>query len=140
MQINGEKIETTPGRILFNAELPDNVGFINETLGDKELRALISKVYCTYGPSVTVTMLDVIKNLGFRYATMFGATIGIDDILVPENKKTMIAAAGDEVAVIQEQYLTGVITQEERYNKVVEVWSKTNEDLTNEMMQKLGKR
>ena len=75
--------------------------------------------------------------MGFKYATLFGATIGIDDIIIPEIKSGMIEDANKEVAVIQNQYLTGVITQDERYNKVVEVWSKTNEDLTNEMMKEL---
>jgi DNA-directed RNA polymerase subunit beta' len=132
--INGEYVETTAGRVLLNEEMPPEVPFINEPLGDKELRRLISAVYQEQGPAVTVKMLDVIKSMGFRYATLFGATIGIDDIIVPESKPGMIDAANNEVLSIQNQYLTGVITQDERYNKVVEVWSKTNEDLTNEMM------
>ncbi|MFP4151641.1 MAG: DNA-directed RNA polymerase subunit beta' [Alkalispirochaeta sp.] len=132
--LDGEMVETTCGRILLNEEMPPEVPFVNESLGDKELRQLISSVYQKHGPAVTVKMLDVIKSMGFRYATLFGATIGIDDIIIPEVKKGMIERANAEVAAIQNQYLTGVITQDERYNKVVEVWSKTNEDLTNEMM------
>jgi len=135
--VNGERMTTTPGRVIFNEELPKEVGFVNETLGDKELRKLISRIYEKHGPFVTVKMLDVIKELGFRYSTLFGATIGIDDILVPTEKREMINGANQEVQTIQGQYLQGHITQEERYNRVVEVWSKTNEDLTKVMMSKL---
>ncbi|MFQ3620960.1 MAG: DNA-directed RNA polymerase subunit beta', partial [Spirochaetales bacterium] len=103
-------------------------------LGDKELKALIAKVYAEKGPYLTVQLLDALKDLGFKYATRFGATIGVEDILIPESKKVMIEKANAEVRAIQEQYLHGHITQEERYNRVIEVWSKTNEDLTAELM------
>lgn len=131
---NGESLETTPGRLILNQELPEEIEYVNEPMGDKELRTLIASVYAEKGPHVTVRMLDAIKSLGFRYATIFGATIGMDDILVPGEKKEMIGTANDEVSAIQKQYLQGHITNEERYNRVVEVWSKTNEDLTNVMM------
>lgn len=134
---DGRLVETTVGRILLNEELPREVDYVNYSMGDKELRALIGKVYANYGSAVTVVLLDVIKSMGFRYATLFGATIGIGDIIIPEIKRDMIAAANTEVESIQGQYLSGVITQEERYNKVVEVWSKTNDDLTNRMMENL---
>jgi DNA-directed RNA polymerase subunit beta' len=134
---NGEMIETTAGRLLLNMDLPDEIEYVNEAMGDKELRSLIAKVYADKGPHVTVRMLDAIKRMGFRYATLFGATIGIDDIKVPASKPEMIGAANQEVNAIQNQYLQGHITNEERYNRVVEVWSKTNEDLTNVMMTNL---
>ncbi len=134
---NGETIETTAGRLLLNMDLPEEIEYVNEALGDKELRNLISRVYAEKGPHVTVRMLDTIKRMGFRYATLFGATIGIDDIKVPTTKPEMIDAANTEVHAIQNQYLQGHITNEERYNRVVEVWSKTNEDLTNVMMTNL---
>jgi len=137
VRINGSYLETTPGRLILNEELPDEMEFINKTLGDKELKALIARVYADRGAHVTVRMLDAIKDLGFRYATFFGATIGLDDILVPEAKKDMIEKANSEVLSIHQQYQHGHITQEERYNRVVEVWSKMNEDLTNEMMRNL---
>ncbi len=137
VKIDGELVETTAGRILFNEAMPDEVAFVNRPLGDKELRLLISEAYGHYGPHTTVKMLDAVKDLGFRYATLFGATVGIDDIIVPETKPKMIDSANDEVMSIQNQYLQGHITNEERYNRVVEVWSKTNEDLTNVMMDQL---
>ncbi len=137
IRIDDEWVDTTAGRIILNDELPEEVSFINESMGDRELRRFISRVYVEQGPAVTVKMLDVIKNMGFKYATIFGATIGIDDIIIPEIKREMIEGANTEVSAIQNQYQSGVITQDERYNKVVEVWSKTNEDLTNEMMTNL---
>ena len=84
-------------------------------------------------------MLDAIKDMGFKYATFFGATIGMDDIVVPKEKYEHDREANKQVEAIQKQYLAGHITQEERYNRVVEVWSKTNEDLTAVMMKILEK-
>jgi DNA-directed RNA polymerase subunit beta' len=137
VRMKGEWIETTPGRLIFNDRMPEEVPFINRTLGDKELRKLIADCYTENGPAVVVKMLDSIKDLGFKYATIFGATIGLDDIVIPPEKKEMIEAANSEVHEIQNQYLQGHITHEERYNRVVEVWSKTNEDLTNVLMKTL---
>ncbi|HDQ15029.1 MAG TPA: DNA-directed RNA polymerase subunit beta', partial [Sediminispirochaeta sp.] len=130
----GEYVETSPGRVLFNEELPEEVGFVNRQLGDKELRELVGRTYQKHGPAVVVRMLDVIKDLGFRFATLFGATIGVDDVVIPDVKREMIDGANKRVLEIQNQYLQGHITQEERYNRVIEVWSKTNEELTNEVM------
>jgi len=130
-------IETTAGRLVFNEELPAEVPFINYELRDKELKALIEYVLKHKGPWITVKMLDAIKATGYKYATVFGATIGVDDIVVPKEKVEMIEKANKEVESIQKQYRQGHITQEERYNRVVEVWSKTNEDLTNIMMKTL---
>ncbi len=134
---DGQWLETTPGRIIFNASMPKEIGYINYALGDKELRNLVAKCYKDHGPFVTVEMLDQVKNLGFRYATVFGATIGMDDIIIPKDKPAMIDSANQKVEEIQQQYLQGHITQEERYNRVIEVWSKTNEDLTNVLMKTL---
>ncbi len=130
-------LDTTAGRILLNESMPAEVPYINYQMGDKELRALIEAIYKDRGPYVTVAMLDEIKSNGFRYATFFGATIGMDDIVVPPEKPEMIEAANKQVDSIQKQYLAGHITQEERYNRVVEVWSKTNEELTAVMMKGL---
>ncbi len=133
----GEVIKTTAGRVIFNDAMPKVIGYQNYCLGDKELRALVGKTLSQHTNSVAVEMLDAIKDIGYKYATIFGATIGVSDIIVPEKKKEMIDAANEQVHEIQEQYLQGHITQEERYNRVIEVWSKTNEDLTNELMEKL---
>ncbi|TFG84335.1 MAG: DNA-directed RNA polymerase subunit beta', partial [Spirochaetales bacterium] len=135
----GKWIETTAARLLFNEALPVEVPFINYSLSEKDIRALIEWVYKNKGPYVTVVMLDAIKHMGFKYATFFGATIGMDDIIIPKEKYEMIEVANKQVDGIQKQYLAGHITQEERYNQVVEVWSKTNEDVTAVMMKTLEK-
>ncbi|MFP4703712.1 MAG: DNA-directed RNA polymerase subunit beta' [Spirochaetaceae bacterium] len=136
-RIDGEIVETTPGRVIFNENIPETIPFVNEELQDKQLRALIARVYQDNGPMVTVELLDAIKGLGFRYATTFGATIGMDDVIIPGEKTKMIDEANAEVETIQSQYLQGHITNEERYNRVVEVWTRTNEELTNVMMSQL---
>lgn len=133
----GEWIETTAGRVLLNEAFPEGVPFVNKTMGDTQLRELIADVHRNQGSHVTVLLLDAIKNTGFKYATLFGATIGVDDIKIPEVKAEMIESANSEVLNIQGQYLQGHITNDERYNRVVEVWSKTNEDLTGVMMTNL---
>ncbi|MDR2659592.1 MAG: DNA-directed RNA polymerase subunit beta' [Spirochaetaceae bacterium] len=130
-------IETSAGRLVLNEELPADIPFINYELKDKELRALIEYVFAEKGSWTTVNMLDAIKNTGYKYATIFGATIGVDDVVVPKEKAEMIDKANKEVDSIQKQWRQGHITAEERYNRVVEVWSKTNEDLTNIMMKTL---
>ena len=130
-------LETTAGRLVLNEELPAEVPFLNYAMGDKELKALIEFILKIKGPWTTVKMLDAIKSTGYKYATIFGATISVDDIVVPKEKPEMIEKANKDVESIQKQYRQGHITQEERYNRVVEVWSKTNEDLTNIMMKTL---
>ncbi|GHV90348.1 hypothetical protein AGMMS50268_08510 [Spirochaetia bacterium] len=130
-------IETSAGRLMFNEALPPEIPFINYELKDKELRGLIENIFAEKGSWTTVKMLDAIKATGYKYATIFGATIGVDDIVVPKEKPEMIDKANKEVDGIQRQYRQGHITQDERYNRVVEVWNKTNEDLTNIMMKTL---
>jgi len=139
LKINGDVIETSAGRVLFNEGMPAEIDFVNKVLGDKELRVLVAETYSKFGPPVAVKMLDSIKDIGFKYATIFGATIGLTDIVIPEKKKDMVEDANRQVREIQEQYLQGHITNEERYNRVIEVWSRTNEDLTNELMEFLEK-
>jgi DNA-directed RNA polymerase subunit beta' len=133
----GQLVETTPGRLIFNEEMPDGVPFTNLCLDDKQIRKLIERVHKDSGPWLTVQMLDKLKATGYKYATFFGATLSMDDILVPTEKPEMIEKANKEVEAIQKQYQQGHITLDERYNRVVEVWSKTNEDLTNIMMKTL---
>ena len=137
VRINGEFIETTPGRVVFNDRLPDEMEFVNQTLSDKGIRSLVMKSFKDHGNYVTVLLLDMLKDIGFEFATKLGATIGMDDILVPDEKKGLISAANGEVDKIQTQYRDGHITSEERYNRVVEVWGKTNEELANVMMDHL---
>jgi DNA-directed RNA polymerase subunit beta' len=134
---SGGLIETTAGRLVFNEEMPAEIPYINYELKDKELRALIEVIFSDRGSWTTVKMLDVIKATGYKYSTVFGATIGMDDIVVPKEKPEMIDGANKEVDSIQKQFRQGLITQEERYNRVVEVWTKANTELTNIMMKTL---
>ena len=136
---NGKLIETTAGRLVFNEEMPAEVAFENELLGDKELKKLIERVYKEQGSWLTVQMLDAIKAVGYKYATFFGATISMGDIIVPEEKAKMMDEATKKVDKITQEYHNGLITQDERYNRVVEVWHKTNEELTDVMMANLEK-
>ena len=143
----GELIKTSAGRIRFNAEMPDEVGYINPHIteadlakkvttgmGDKDLKKMISTVYQEKGPWVTIKMLDAIKACGYKNATFFGATLSMDDIIIPEEKKAMVDESNKIVEEIVSQYSKGVITADERYNKVTDVWQRTNEKLTDIMM------
>jgi DNA-directed RNA polymerase subunit beta' len=133
----GAPIETTAGRLIFNEEMPSEIPFVNYELKDKELRALIERIFKEKGSWTTVKMLDVIKATGYKYATIFGATIGVDDIVVPKEKPAMIEETNKKVEEIQKQYRSGHITQQERYDRVVDVWTKTNDELTNIVMKTL---
>lgn len=137
VKINGKVHVTTPGRVIFNENMPKEMDYVNEPLGDKAIKKLIAEVYKKFGSGVTVTMLDSIKDLGYKYATIFGASIAISDVIIPDEKESMIKKANEKVANIQEQYKKGHITNEERYNRVVEEWSKTNEELANVLMKAL---
>ena len=137
VKMNGQYLETTPGRIILNDELPEEIEYLNYTMGEKELKELIAFSHKEFNAYVTVKLVDAIKELGFKYATRFGATIGMDDIIIPDAKPDLIKKANDQVEEIQSQYLQGHITNEERYNRVVEVWSSTNEKITNELMDEL---
>ncbi len=134
-----EKIETTPGRVVFNSVLPKGMEFLNYALGEKELNSLVSTCYDKFGAAVTAKMLDEIKDLGFKYATYFGVTIGMEDIKIPSQKKVLLEKAEKEVAEVYEQYRNGLITNEERYNKVVDIWTAVNERIADVMMEELKK-
>ncbi len=130
---------TTPGRIIFNSAIPVGLPYQNYCLGDKQLRKLIGETIHSNKPSVAVELLDSVKDLGFKYATIFGATIGLSDMVVPEKKKELIEEANERQSVVFRQFHDGQITQEERYNRVIEVWTETNEELTDLLMDELKK-
>ena len=132
---------TTPGRLIFFDQLPQVQGITfedcNKLFGDKELKQLISRALKTDKNSVAVTLCDAIKDIGFRYATVFGATIGLSDMIVPESKKALVEEANAKQSEVLDQYRHGQITQEERYNRLVDIWSHTNDELADELMAKL---
>ncbi|MCU1257803.1 MAG: DNA-directed polymerase, beta subunit [Bryobacterales bacterium] len=128
-------METTVGRVILNDHLPEDMPFINGLLKKKGLAQLVHYCYLKFGLHVTVQMLDEIKNLGFLYATRAGISIGIDDMVVPESKPRLVKEAEKEVVAVESQYQDGAITHGERYNKIIEIWSKVTERVSDEMFQ-----
>lgn len=136
-KVDGEYLRTTAGRVRFNDLIPKEIHFVNETLDDKAIRRLIERCFKEHDAWLTVRLLDILKDAGFRYATFFGATMSMDDIIVPPAKEKLLEDANSEILSIYKQYKGGHITHDERYNRVVEVWSKTNDELTNEVIKSL---
>src|SRR5687767_13534021 len=134
---NGEVVETTVGRSLFNETVPEALRFVNTELKKKEITALVGRCYNTLGNEATVAFLDELKELGFRYATLSGLSIGIDDMHIPSSKERYITAARDQVNEVEQQYQDGVITNGERYNKVVDIWAHVTEQIAEEMFKEL---
>ncbi|MGH7727007.1 MAG: DNA-directed RNA polymerase subunit beta' [Candidatus Eiseniibacteriota bacterium] len=123
VKLDGRLVRTTAGRVFFNDVLPPALGFRNETQNRKSLEALVGDTFAQLGPEQTAILLDDLKDLGFRYATRAGITVGIDDIMVPDEKGEIISRAQQEVDTIMRQYRQGVITEGERYNKVIDTWT-----------------
>src|ERR1039457_1212685 len=126
-------IDTTVGRVILNDHLPSDMPFINGLLKKKGLAQLVHYCYLKFGVQTTVGMLDNIKNLGFLYATRAGISIGIDDMDVPSEKAGSVREAEKEVVAVENQYQDGAITHGERYNKIIEIWSKVTEKVSAEM-------
>jgi DNA-directed RNA polymerase subunit beta' len=126
-------METTVGRVILNDQLPADMPFINGLLKKKGLAQLVQYCYLKFGLVVTVQMLDQVKALGFLYATRAGISIGIDDMVVPSEKAGLVREAEKEVVAVENQYQDGAITHGERYNKIIEIWSKVTEKVSDEM-------
>jgi DNA-directed RNA polymerase subunit beta' len=142
-----EYLNTTVGRAILNDHLPKAVPggnaampYINGLIKKKGIGQLVNYCYLRFGLEVTVKMLDEIKSLGFRYATRAGLSIGIDDMVIPDNKKTLVKDADKQVINVQQQYLDGAITNGERYNKVIEIWSAITEKVADEMFGQMQRR
>jgi DNA-directed RNA polymerase subunit beta' len=133
----GEVIETTVGRTLFNEVVPEELRFVNQELKKKEVTNLVARCYNSLGNERTVAFLDELKDLGFRYATLSGLSIGIDDMHIPTSKDQLLANARDEVKEVEQQYQDGVITNGERYNKVVDIWAHVTEVIADQMFKEL---
>jgi DNA-directed RNA polymerase subunit beta' len=137
IEFNKQYMETTVGRVILNDVLPDEMPFINGLLKKKGLAQLVQYCYLRNGLAITVSMLDKVKNLGFLYATRAGISIGIDDMVVPSMKATLVKDAEKAVIEVQSQYQEGAITQGERYNKIIEIWSKVTERVAEEMFKSM---
>ena len=130
-------IETTPGRVEFNSIWPKELGFINKPSGKKQLGEIILRCYEVCGHAATVVCLDKLKDLGFKSATRAGVSIGINDMIIPEEKPAVIEKARGSVSQVEKQYRMGAITDGERYNKIVDIWTQATEEISSAMYRTL---
>lgn len=130
----GELIETTPGRVFFNEALPVDLGYFNKVIDRKELGRIVDQCYRKYGNTKTAELLDAIKKLGFHYATLSGTTIAIGDIKIPPQKSEILARADREIDLVEQQHRRGLITAEERYRRICDLWTQAKEDVTKAML------
>ena len=133
-------VRTTIGRALLSSILPSGMSFdlVNKAMSKKAISGVINACYRQLGLKKTVVFADQLMYMGFRYATLAGISIGVNDMVVPESKSAILAVAEAEVKEIQDQYSSGLVTEGERYNKVVDIWSRTNDQVAKAMMDKLG--
>ena len=150
-ELNGvkytKKIKTTPGRVIFNEAIPQDLGFVDrnnpETFLDYELNTLVDKkllgeivdrCYKKHGSTKTAIVLDEIKRLGFEYSTKGAITVGVTDIVIPEEKKELLKKADEEVARISKLYRRGLISDDERYERIIDTWNQTVEQVTKALL------
>lgn len=132
-----QMIDTTVGRVLFNDMVPREMGFINDVLTKKALRGIIGEVLKVSGNARTVQFLDDIKSVGYHMAFKGGLSFNLNDILIPKEKKELVDKANTEVLEVMENYNMGLITNNERYNQIIDIWTRTNTRLTNTLMEQL---
>jgi len=130
-------IETVAGRVIFNAVVPEEVGYVDELLTKKKLQTIIGDIYKITGHAKTAKFLDDMKELGFQMAYKGGLSMGLNDVKVPAEKDKLVANAQEEVDGVWNNYMMGLITDNERYNQVIDIWTRTNTLLTNTLMKQL---
>ena len=135
--IERKLIETVTGRVIFNEVTPEEVGFVDELLTKKKLQGIIADVFKYAGQAKTAKFLDDIKDIGFQMAYKGGLSMGLGDVKVPAEKKKLVEEAQKEVASVWNNYMMGLITDNERYNQVIDIWTRTNTMLTNTLMKQL---
>jgi len=131
-------VETSVGRVIVNEIVPDEVGFVNYIISKKTLRDLISEVIKKVGVARACEFLDGIKNLGYKMAFQGGLSFNLNDIIIPKEKQELVAKGNEEVEGIMAEYNMGLITDNERYNKVIDVWTHVNEDLSKVLMKTIS--
>ncbi len=136
VMMDGELVETTAGRVLLYDIVPEEVPFslVNKVMRKKDLASLIDKAYRLAGAKKTCIMADRLKNLGYHHATLAGISISINDMNIPARKQEILDKAREEVAEVQRQYAEGLITDGERYNKVIDIWTRATDEVAKEMM------
>jgi len=132
-------VNTTVGRIIFNQVLPKGFRYVNEPLSKKSVSEIISECYKMFGHGTAVELLDKIKDLGFEYATYGGISISINDLHTPEQKTESINEANDDVAKVEDQYKKGIITERERHNKIIDIWTRTNDRISDLVFKTMDK-
>jgi len=135
--VSRKLIETVTGRVIFNQVVPEEVGYVDELLTKKKLQTIIADVYKLAGQAKTAKFLDEIKELGFQMAYRGGLSMGLGDVKVPAEKKKLVEEAQKEVDSVWNNYMMGLITDNERYNQVIDIWTRTNTMLTNTLMKQL---
>jgi len=139
-EVKNEFVNTTIGRMIFNSIRPEGMPFVNGLLKRKGLQQLCNYCYLHFGLETTVKMLDDLKDLGFLHATKAGISIGIDDLVVPNSKVTMVDNARESVIEVEKQYQEGAITDGERYNKIIDIWSDVTEKVSDEMFKEMAQQ
>ena len=140
VRLRGSRVKTTVGRALLSEILPDEIPFdmINKPLGKKELARLVNETFRRCGPKRTVLVADALRATGYRYSTKAGLSISIGDMVVPTVKSRLLEDAYEEVKKIKEQYSEGLLTEGERYNKVIDIWAKVTENIASEMFKNIS--
>ncbi len=138
LRFRGKIIQTTVGRVLFNDILPKELKFINEVMNKNKLAEIISDCYKLNGHDETVVLLDKLKKIGFEEATLSGISMAIDDLKIPQAKGHIIQQAKEEVNKVESQYRKGFITDGERYNKIIDIWTHATDKITDETLRSLG--
>ena len=153
-EIDGELvtgiIDATVGRLIFNEKIPQDLGFVDRSIPEnklaleisfrvdkKKLGQIIDRSIKIHGITETATLLDEVKAMGFKYSTRGAVTVGVADIEIPEEKKELLAAAEEEIEKVTKKYLRGLLTDEERYEKVISIWSETSNKVTDALMKNL---
>ena len=130
VRIEGEMVDTTVGRLLFNEVLPEEIGFINRTVDKVDIKKITARVHRLLGNRRTAEFVDQLKNMGYHYATLAGISIAVDDVVVPDTKTKLIDGALREVEKVRDQYANGIITDGERYNKIIDIWTHTTSEVS----------
>ncbi|RKY30987.1 MAG: DNA-directed RNA polymerase subunit beta' [Candidatus Omnitrophota bacterium] len=130
-------ISTTAGRVIFNSLLPEGFGYVNKEFNKSYMQIVISECYNRFGHSRTIKLLDDIKNLGFEFSTLGGISIGVEDLKIPKEKADVLKEAKKEVDRVEEQYRKGIITDRERYNKVIDVWTHATDKVSDMLFKEM---
>jgi len=139
-EVDDYRLRTTVGRVLFNDALPRGLPFFNGALRKKALQSLVHYVYLRHGSNRTVRLVDQLKELGFLFATRAGVSIGVEDMVVPRDKPQMVETARQAQISVEQHFLEGLITNRERYNKVIAIWSEATEKVSEAMFREMTRR